>query len=93
MANQDGKAVKPGVSKIKIAGIVLFWVGMATIIVSFLIFSSFVEDIREPESITPTSVSFFIAVGGIIFILIGATLFFVGRSQEKKQKALGGHDS
>jgi hypothetical protein len=70
----------------KNAGIVLFWVGVAAIIVSFLIFFSFVDDIREPESITPTAVSFFVAVGGGHFHTNRSTPVLCGQERRKETK-------
>ena len=84
---QTRRAVK------KISGIMLLWGGIAAIIISFLIFSSFVEDIREPESIMPITISFFVALSGFVFMITGTSLYFVGKNQEKKRSVLDGHDS
>ena len=75
-------------SKGKTVGIILFWVGIAAILFCLLYFVTMVHNILEPESIPAVSVLFYGAVAGLLFILIGATLFFVGKSQEKKQKTL-----
>ena len=75
-----------GRNKKKITGIILFWVGIATILVCFLIAVSIG---KEWYGSVLSDVLFASACGiiaGFLFVIIGAALYFIGRSQEKRQK-------
>ncbi|MFA5367441.1 MAG: hypothetical protein WC333_06145 [Dehalococcoidia bacterium] len=93
MANDyEGSAYPRGYKK-KIAGIIASVIGILGIILCTIIFI-------KAEGVLPSVDAFtglFTGVLGIpisaLILLIGAILFFVGRSQEKKQRALDAHES
>jgi cyanate permease len=70
----------------KITGIVLFWVGVVAILVCILALVSSWGNMLEPESAPIWQVLLYGTPIGFIFVVIGAILYFVGRSQSKKQK-------
>ena len=69
----------------KTAGAVLLGLGIMAIAVSIIYFMASVDNILEPEAATPITVSFCIAVTGLLFAIVGSILCFVGRNQAKKQ--------
>jgi hypothetical protein len=68
----------------KTKGIILFWVGVAAILISVLILIS-IEGVL-PDGAVELSISAFVGIAGFLFVLIGAILFFVGKSEVKKAK-------
>ena len=74
----------------KVAGIILFWVGIV-VIISCLILSAIAFMTNNEDEIIGAAVLFGAILLPIIFIsiiilIIGITLYFVGRSQAKKKK-------
>lgn len=74
--------------KEKIGGILLFVVGIPSIIMGFVIagvtFFS-MPNMDTPEMFPAIIAGTFIGLAGCLIAIIGAILFFVGRSQAKKQ--------
>jgi nitrate reductase gamma subunit len=86
MGNEQEKPANPRGRRKKITGIVLFWVGIAAILIFFLIAVSIG---KEWYGSVLSYVLFASACGiiaGFLFVIIGTTLYSVGRSQAKKQK-------
>jgi uncharacterized membrane protein len=83
-----------GRNKKKIAGIILFWVGIAGIISCLLLLANAFAASSETEVMGSVILSWYILWPTIFILIIGITLYFVGRSQEKKRRSLPeAHDS
>jgi Co/Zn/Cd efflux system component len=94
MADEKRVSTNTKGNKKKTAGSIFFWVGIAAILFCLLYFVTMVHNILEPEAIPAWNVLLYGSPTGFLFMLIGATLFFVGKRQEKKQRNLHeAHDS
>jgi Co/Zn/Cd efflux system component len=72
-------------NNVKTSGIILFWVGIAVILVCLLVAISIGQEWWDPKFRVVLSVLFFVAIAGLLFVLIGITLFFVGWSEGRKR--------
>ena len=92
MLNKRERPAKPSGRKKQVAGIVLFWIGIVFLVIG-IIFGAITLDAGSPAGeIERTGqmeagfAAFIACVIGFLFMLIGVILYFVGRSQIKKQK-------
>ena len=82
MANEQERPAKPKGSGMKTAGKVLFWMGFAGIIISLiLVLVTYVAVSQEC-----LYVGILLGVVALLMAIVGAILFFMGKSQEKRQK-------
>ncbi|MFA5366981.1 MAG: hypothetical protein WC333_03810 [Dehalococcoidia bacterium] len=83
MENEPEMSTDTGWKKHKTASIIMIWTGVVGFIVSLIVFISLLSDIDNFEE---AIVLFILMVGFGLLTIIGAILFFVSRSQPKKQK-------
>lgn len=89
MANKRERLVKSRRNGLLLAGGIIFAIGLVLLVLGLimLIFLFLIPINDNPEAIAGF-IALIVAMGvfGGIWMLIGATLYFVGRNQAKKQK-------
>ena len=94
MANEHQVSTNAGGNKKKTAGIILFWIGIVGIFFFLVAIYTCLSSGSDPDYIPLAMIA-----GAVLFIslpmaVVGASLFFVGKSEEKKQRNLrDAHDS
>jgi divalent metal cation (Fe/Co/Zn/Cd) transporter len=86
MQNKSERATYPRGYRKKFAGIALFWVGIVCAIISMMMLGVgfyYLNSIEDSVAIYTEFIMLFVA---FVAIVIGGILYFVGRSQAKKQK-------
>ena len=75
----------------QLTGKVLFWIWIIGFVISIAVMfegCSRMTNMDDPEHFGIVIMGFFILIGTFPILVLGAILYFVGRSQEKKQKTL-----
>jgi cation transport ATPase len=85
MTNEQERPAKPERSGMTVTGIVFFWMGIAMILVSLLLCVLTGGGSWPEDFITGFFILVIGASAGLIFALVGAILYFIGRNQAKRQ--------
>ena len=86
MLNKSKRTVYPRGYGRKFAGIALFWVGLVCAIITMIVLGIGFYYLNSVEDSVAIYAGFIMLFVFFLMIVIGATLYFVGRSQANKAK-------